>query len=267
VKAQHLFILNYSPSEPEAAKAATDLRIKVAAKAESTTTLVVAGGRLAADATVPVGRTAGLSGFSHKVGFYVVSEANNALKLRSKQLANDICDYLDSRKDDLGITAKDLGKVVMVTCNAADRLKRDARGNVYAPALRKMKTDHPKEADLLNAYTAKGWDAATQAKLNETAAEYKQKPDSFSNGGQHLAQFACALDQRGVHPKIAAWDSGLFVNSDGTKSVLAVDGPRNGLHERLINKVMIKFERNDQGGSIRHLSVQEWSDKDLGLGA
>ena len=265
MKAKHLFILNYSSSEPEAATAAASLHTKFKAAAESTTMLLSpSGSPLSADSSVNVVVNSGLSGFVHTVGVYVVSEANAALKQRSTQLANDICDYLDSRSD-LGISAKDLGKIVMVTCNAADRLKRDARGNVFAPALKKMKSEFPKGPDFLKAYNAKGWDSKVQAKLDEESEEYRKKPDEFFKGNLHLAQFACALDQRGVHPKIAAWDAGLFVNSDGSKSVTQVDGPKNNVHERLLNKVMIQFDRSRSGGSIRHLSLQEWSDKDLGL--
>ena len=70
----------------------------------------------------------------------------------------------------------------------------------------------------------------------------------------------------GAHPKIAAWDNGLYVRKDGRKSTSCSDRGVPGSpvmpRERLLGEMMSQFTRTGSGpGSIRQLQLQEWSDK------
>ena len=77
---------------------------------------------------------------------------------------------------------------------------------------------------------------------------------------------AAAFDRRGAHPKIAAWDSSLYVNTDGSKSIHGVNQSNVFRHQRLKYKMMLQFHRSSSsGGSIRQLGLQDWSDKPLNL--
>ena len=76
----------------------------------------------------------------------------------------------------------------------------------------------------------------------------------FQLKGNTMILFACALDKRGVHPKIAAWDSGLYVREDGRKSNTSVFDDPIKPHERLLDKMMIRFTRKENGlGAIVQL--------------
>jgi hypothetical protein len=102
--------------------------------------------------------------------------------------------------------------------------------------------------------------------VDSSAAEYEQDSDTYLKSNDNkMVLLACALDKRGARPKIAAWDSGLYVRDDGRKSIQDQHGNPAQRHQRLLNKMTIQFTRNQSGGSIVQLQLQDWSDKPLNL--
>ncbi|MEZ4654362.1 MAG: hypothetical protein R3E12_12420 [Candidatus Eisenbacteria bacterium] len=184
-------------------------------------------------------------------------------------IASLICDYLDSRSD-LGIDCGQLDKLVLMSCVGSDSLKE----KFTDPETLKGDEQARAKAGSLVTWVSGGDQAVGQRQeyLDGLTVLQEKSPDDFvgsalTGPGATMVQLACALDRRGAHPKIAAWDSGIYGRNDGKKSIR--NDPMNPIlrHQRLINKVMIQFSRpsSSSGGSIRQLGLQEWSDKPLNL--
>ncbi|MCA9726798.1 MAG: hypothetical protein KC729_03880 [Candidatus Eisenbacteria bacterium] len=210
--------------------------------------------------------------FPNRVGIYIITHMNIVFQLSGGvgHIASLICDYLDSRSD-LGIDCSQLDKLVLMSCVGSDGLKE----KFTDPETLKEMNKHAQKQDRYYLEYQKAmqpWDSKRQEYLDGLTKSYEKSPDDFvgsalTGPGATMVQLACALDRRGAHPKIAAWDSGIYGRNDGKKSIR--NDPMNPIlrHQRLINKVMIQFSRpsSSSGGSIRQLGLQEWSDKPLNL--
>lgn len=274
--AEYLFIMNHSNQNQESVFAANDLFGKYSHRARRT--VLISGFD---DDKARAATGTGNGPWAHKVGIYAVSDANVALKGgEGPSFAVRICDFLDSQYELYGIRASDLGKIVIVTCNAADRLKRDVlqvdsvRINRIANESQRV-AEYNKLEDKVN--------KELLSNINEIAADYSK--DDYKNKaslikssiGADLRLFACALAEKGVFPKIGAWDSGLFVRSDGKKSIKKtafdlenekriniVDGPEMTKSRRLVSKVMFTLKKGDDGQlSGVLLDERAWTDKPM----
>ncbi len=208
--------------------------------------------------------------FRNRVGVYLISHVNNPFSFAGAAgVAKMICDYLDSR-DDLGIDHKMLDKLVLVTCGGAEGLKKKFHDKEAIKKMSsKVKANEQSQENFANNYkeASKLWNEERQKELDKRVAKYEDDTEKFfKEGGNTMVLLACALDKRGVYPKIAAWDSLLYVRDDGRKSTRADYRGRPGdpvqPHRRLLSKMMIQFTRTESGpGSIIQLQSQEWSDK------
>lgn len=202
--------------------------------------------------------------FPTRVGLYIVTHMNNPFHLAGPDgVAKLVCDHLDGLKESLGIDCTMLDKVVLVTCVGSDDLKGKYQDKVRLKEMDRFVHKQDKYY-VEHAKSSRAWDDERQKELDKAAEDYAANPEGFlKTGGNTMTLFACALDRRGVHPKIAAWDSGLYVNVDGSKSIHGVDGSRVLRHQRLKHKMMMQFRRSESGaGSIVQLSLHDWSDKD-----
>lgn len=271
---EYLFIINYSPENEESTFAASDLFGKYAPRTKRAVLMSTIG-----DASPKISMNNGPGPWAHKVGIYAVAEANATLKAKKgPESAKGICDFLNSQADSLGIGAPDLGKVVIVTCNGADRLKRGVLGVDSA------RIGSIKEEDVRVAKYQLGevnWNKQIRDDINEVASAYGDEnyanKDSVINESSNadLRLFAAELARNGAFPKIGAWDSGLFVRSDGKKSVKQTaytlngtertnikDGPVILPSRRMLSKVMFQLVKGENGlltGMV--LDERAWTDK------
>ena len=170
------------------------------------------------------------NGFSNRVGVYIIMHMSNPfLFAGASGVAKMICDYLESR-DDLGIDAKMLDKLVLVTCSGAGGLRSNYDEKAVVQKISgKLKPNSAQSqehfAQKYNEFS-KPWIEKRQKEIDKRVAKYEADPEKFFKKGtlkgNTMILFACALDKRGVHPKIAAWDSGLYVREDGRKSNTSV---------------------------------------------
>jgi hypothetical protein len=266
--AKHLFVLKdaFNP-DSEVTGGATGLVTKYGPRSYSTTTLWINGGteEITTDGSATATNAQNAKNdFPNRVGVYLITHMNNPFVLAgAKGVADMICDYLNTRND-LGINCTMLDKVVLVTCTGSDNLKHKFYNEGQLKEINKYVQ---KQDAFYGRYKTASvpWDQERQKVLDEATAKYEGDSDNFLKdmGGNTMVMFACALDKRGAHPKIAAWDSGLYVRADGRKSIYPDKGQPVILRsQRLLNKMMIQFTRQGGGqGSIRQLGLQEWSDK------
>jgi hypothetical protein len=275
--AKHLFIFQDSNNaDNEVTDGAKGLLKKYGPQSYSKTTLWTNGEKINTNGCVDTkaNENAGKN-FPNRVGVYLITHMNNPFYIAGADgVANMICDYLNSRKD-LEIDCTMLDKLVIVTCVGADGLKtrfhdKDIITKISGK-LKKENMDSQKHFEKKYKEASEKWDIERQKTLHESVGKYEKDSDKFferdEKGNQKdntMVMLACALDKRGVHPKIAAWDDSLYVRADGMKSTSHVLGRPVDPHERLLNKMMIQFTRIKDGlGSIRQLQREEWTDKTL----
>jgi hypothetical protein len=277
VKAKHLLLfLDAFDCDSEVTGSAKGLQTKYSASCHTFTCLSLGKDIKAYGETGTVKNDAkAAEDFPTRVGVYVITHMNNPFHVYgAKVVAENICNYLDARQD-LGIDCTHLDKAALMTCAGSVDLKHNFQDKDKLKEINKFAEKQDRfYKDYTNA--AKEWDQKRQVYLDKVTNQYEKDKDNFFKEdtkaeqdfdfqfGQHMLQFACALDARGAHPKIAAWDSSLFGNPDGTKSIHRAGGNPVERHQRLLHKMMIQFVRNNSGPAhIRQLGLQEWSDKPL----
>lgn len=267
---EYLFVINYSPENEESTSAAKDLLAKYAPRTRRAVLMSTIR-----DGSPQISTNDGPGPWAHKVGIYAVAEANATLKARKGvESAKEICGFLNAQADSLGIDATDLGKVVIVTCNGADRLKRDVIG-MQTHTIAGVR----EEAARVAAYETgeAGWNDEITKKINEITIAYGHQDyankDNVINESNNadLRLFAAELARNGAFPKIGAWDTGLFVRSDGKKSIkqttydsnqVARNGPAMQPSRRMLSKLMFRLEKNDSGQLVGMvLDEKGWTDK------
>jgi hypothetical protein len=270
--AKHLFIFKDAFNQDEQiTEGAQALEIKYGAKSYSTYTLWIDPTQekiITDDCKQSTNPLNSKNNFPNCVGVYLISHGNTPFALKgAKGIADMICDYLDTRED-LDINCTKLDKVVLATCGGAEGLKTKFHDEkIISKITAKLKpANRQSQENFAERYAQVSvpWNEKRQEALDKNVTEYEADSDSYFSIGRDytMVTFACALDQRGAHPKIAAWESGLYVRADGSKSIWAVFGDPVLSHERLLNKMMIQFNRTGNGpGSIRQLQLHEWSDK------
>jgi hypothetical protein len=274
--AKHLFIFKdaFNPDE-QVTGGAQGLETKYGPKSYSITTLWLDGtkDKITTEGSTQSTNSANANNvFPNRVGVYLITHMNNPFTLAKSgaSIADMICSYLDTR-DDLQINCTMLDKLVIVSCVGAERLRKDFVDKTVVTKI-KLKPDNPdSQKSYAKKYTelSKPWDEKRQEALNKGVLDYESKGEAYFNAKADnvMVMLACALDRRGAHPKIAAWDDALYVRSDGRKSTdYDRFGPGNPIkpHERILSKMMIQFTRTGNGpGSIRQLQLQEWSDKPI----
>ena len=272
--AKHLFIFQDSNNpDNEVTDGAKGLLKKYGPQSYSKTTLWTNGETINTTGCIDTTtkENAGKS-FPNRVGVYLITHMNNPFHIAGADgVAKMICDYLNSRKD-LEIDCTMLDKLVIVTCVGAEGLKTRFHDkeiiSKISGKLKKDNVDSQKHFEKKYKEASEKWDIERQKTLDKSVATYEKDTDKFferdEKGNQKdntMVMLACALDKRGVRPKIAAWDDSLYVRADGTKSTWS--DPVQP-HERLLNKMMIQFTRpKGDPGSIRQLQREEWTDKTL----
>jgi hypothetical protein len=275
--AKHLFIFkdHFSHGDDQIEGGAEGLEAKYGPKSYSTTRLYIDGqcSKIITDGkgcTQSTNAANAKNVFPNRVGVYLISHSNTVFALAESgaTIAETICNYLDSRKD-LEINCTMLDKFVLVTCAGADNLKKGFyTQEITRIKLKPQNAESQKHFATKYAQVSEPYNKARQEALNKSLLEYESKGEGYFNArtDKTMVMLACALDKRGAHPKIAAWDDGLYVRKDGRKSTSCSDHGVPGdpvmPHQRLLGKMMIQFTRAESGpGSIRQLQPQEWSDK------
>jgi hypothetical protein len=191
--------------------------------------------------------------FRNKVGVYLICDARQIFTIVSPTKAADvICNYLDAQTD---LKAKDLSKVVVVTCNGEEgifKLPMKA-ANQVGGALSKVNRTNSRtvieqfRGDLADAR------AEAQKKLNEQSTDVATQIKLYA--------FAEALAKRQAYPMIAAWGKGLFVASDGHKH-LNPDKPQGQITDahREAYKLMLRWDPT--GSTVKLVSLDDWTESE-----
>lgn len=272
MQARHLFIMmDAFQKDDQVTGGAKGLALKFGTRAQSCTLSTIDGQNknITSEGSSVVNSQLANGNFPNRVGVYLITHMNMPFHLAgADKIAELICSYLDGFQSTLAIDHTMLDKFVLASCVGSEGLKE----NFMDPAaLSKMNALAQKPDKFYKSYmsASPAWDAERQKALDEATKEYQQDPDKFlgaSDQKNTMMLLACAFDRRGAHPKIAAWDSSLYVNTDGSKSIHGVNQGNVFRHQRLKYKMMLQFHRSSSsGGSIRQLGLQDWSDKPLNL--